>query len=140
MKISTRARYGMRALIEIAMSNGHPISIKQISKNTNISSRYLEQILRELKKNELLDTIQGIKGGFILKKDPEKLTVKEVVDILEGEDYPVACVVNDSLCENTSMCATGEMWMKVREAMIDVFKNHTIADLMLRQTKLETRD
>jgi len=140
LKISTRGRYGTRALVEIALNKGQPVSIKQISGTTDISSRYLEQILRQLKKRGLLDTVQGIKGGFILKKDPYDITVREVIDILEGEDYPVACAVDDGVCEKYGRCATGELWKQVRKAMVEVFEKNTIGSLLKRQIYLDVGD
>ena len=89
MKLSTRSTYGMRALVEIGLTKGRrPLSASSIANRQGLSVAYLEQLLHRLKKRGLVNSIRGPKGGYLLAKDPERITVSQIVDSLEGLPLP----------------------------------------------------
>ncbi len=86
MKLSTRSTYGMRALVELALASGHgPVSAALIAKRQVLSVAYLEQLLHRLKKERLISSIRGPRGGYVLAKEPHRITMGAVVRILDGE-------------------------------------------------------
>lgn len=131
MKISTKGIYGLEAILDIAinLSNG-PVKIRSISERQGISDKYLEQIFRILKKNNLVNSIRGAKGGYVLSKSPQEMTVKEILDILEGPLSPVDCVVEGDCCNRFEGCATKIVWSSVREELDAITEAVTIADLV----------
>ncbi|MCK9224043.1 MAG: Rrf2 family transcriptional regulator [Candidatus Muirbacterium halophilum] len=131
MKISTRGRYGTRALVELAVNGEkNPLSLTKIAKNTGISLRYLEQIMRKLKKNNIVKTIQGVKGGYILAKSPDSILLHEIIQTLEGNDYPVECVRDEYKCINKENCSTHKVWVEMHECIDTIMKKYSLKDLM----------
>ncbi len=129
MKFSTKGRYGTRALIELA-NNGFeaPMSLGKISERTDISLRYLEQIMRKLKNSGIVRTVQGVRGGYVLSKRPEDISVRNIIDILECDDYPVSCVIRPE-CENNDRCAAQKVWKEVHKCIAAVLEKHSLASL-----------
>lgn len=141
MSISTRGRYGLRALIEIARNYGNgPINIRDISKSQKISMSYLEQILHRLKKAGLIRSIRGAKGGYVLARDSEKITVKDVVKVLDGPigvaycDFPN---LREKSCIGPKVCASSMLWKKLELTIDDFLSNVTLADLKDEPSGLE---
>ncbi len=131
MKLSTKCRYGARAIIEIARNNQNgPIKRKDIVKNQQISDSYLENILISLKNGGVIDTIRGAHGGYILHRPASEITLLEVVNVLEGSMAPVECIDNPSVCKRTSVCSTRTAWKKLKLAKEEVLRNITIQDLV----------
>ena len=131
MKISTKSRYGTRAVLEIALNrNKENLTRKQISRNQEIPSAYLENILISLKTNGIIRTIRGPKGGYELAKDPGDITVFQIVDILEGSTDLVPCLDNSNVCARNSICVTREVWSKLQKVQEDLLSTITIKDLV----------
>ncbi|MCK5672172.1 MAG: Rrf2 family transcriptional regulator [Spirochaetales bacterium] len=131
MKISTKSRYGTRAVLEIALNrNKENLTRKQISRNQEIPSAYLENILISLKTNGIIRTIRGPKGGYELAKDPGDITVFQIVDILEGSTDLVPCLENSNVCARNSICVTREVWSKLQKVQEDLLSTITIKDLV----------
>jgi Rrf2 family cysteine metabolism transcriptional repressor len=133
MMISTRGRYGLRALVEIAQKCGSdPMNIRDISKSQKISMNYLEQILYRLKKAGLIKSIRGARGGYILAKDSNKITVKDIVKVLDGPigiaycDFPN---LREKNCIGPEGCASGMLWKKLELTIDDFLSKVTLADL-----------
>ncbi|MCJ7508702.1 MAG: Rrf2 family transcriptional regulator [candidate division Zixibacteria bacterium] len=133
MSISTRGRYGLRALLEIAQNYGSgPINIRDISKNQKISMSYLEQILHRLRKAGLIRSIRGAKGGYILARDSDKITVKDIVKVLDGPigvaycDFPN---LREKSCIGPKICASSMLWKKLELTIDDFLSSVTLADL-----------
>jgi len=131
MQLSTKCRYGTRAMIEIARHyNKGPVKRKEISKNQNISSAYLENILISLKANKLIRTTRGANGGFALDKPPGAISLLQIVTILEGSISPVECLENHALCEKADVCAARKAWGKLYNAQKAALAGVTLQDLL----------
>ena len=135
LKISTKSRYGTRAVLEIALNrSGKKLTRKQISQNQEIPSPYLENILISLKTKGIIRTIRGPKGGYELAKNPEDITVFQIVDILEGSSDSIPCLEDSNLCARNSICVTRGVWSKLQKAQEYLLSEITIKDLV-EQTK-----
>lgn len=132
MFISTRGRYALRVMINLAeTSNGEYVPMKTIAERQDISLKYLERILPILKKNGLVEGIQGKGGGYRLCRAPEKYPVGEILRLTEGDLAPVACLeCSAAPCDRRNECRTIGMWEKLDSLINDYFDGVTIADLM----------
>ena len=131
MKLSTRTRYGMRALLELALAhNAGPVQIKTIAERQNISNKYLEQLVAMLKTSGLVRSIRGPHGGYVLSKPPEEIKLSEVFRTLEGSVLTAECVENEGVCPKAADCATRKLWTQLDEAILNVLDNKTLADLV----------
>lgn len=132
MFISTRGRYALRVMIDLAeTSNGEYVPMKTIAERQDISLKYLERILPILKKNGLVEGIQGKGGGYRLCRAPEKYPVGEILRLTEGDLAPVACLeCSAAPCDRRNECRTIGMWEKLDSLINDYFDGVTIADLM----------
>ena len=133
MKFSTRSRYGVRAMFELAIHDiDNPMSLKTIAKNQNLSEHYLEQLMSALRKGGLINSTRGAQGGYVLAKAPKEIRISDIVQILEGPIVPVGCVSqdSDSICDNIENCVTYPIWKKVQEKVIEVLDSITLASLI----------
>ena len=132
MKISTKGRYALRLMIDLAMNGGgDPISLKDVAKRQGISDKYLEQIISVLNKAGYVRSIRGAQGGYLLKKEPAEYTVGMILRLTEGSLAPVACVEEDETdCERQSGCVTYLLWKKMADAVNDVVDTTTLKDLV----------
>lgn len=131
MKISTKGRYALRLMINIASrTDGKPVSIKDIAISENISDKYLEQIISLLNSGGLVRSIRGPQGGYLLRKSPENITVGMVLRLTESTLSPVPCVEDEETnCDREATCATIDLWRRLNKAISDVIDKTTIADL-----------
>lgn len=132
MKISTKGRYAIRVMIDLAEHNtGEFITLMDVAQRQEISEKYLEAIVSILSKNELLISLRGKGGGYKLAKAPEKYTVGSILKLTEGSLAPVACLEKKSNnCSRASECKTVEMWKGLNKLIDDYLENITIADLL----------
>lgn len=133
MKFSTRGRYGVQVMVDLAQNMEHgPTSLRSIADRQKLSEHYLEQLVPELRKAGLVKSIRGSQGGYILAKQPEDIYVGDIIRILEGPIAPVECVEQDdtNCCEKTDFCVTREVWLKVRDSINDVVDSISLADLV----------
>lgn len=132
MKISTKGRYALRLMLDIALySENKPVSIKEISKRQGISDKYLEQIISVLNSAGYVRSIRGPQGGYLLTREPQEYTVGMILKLTEGSLAPVICVEDDaSPCNNMGCCPTVEIWKRLNNAINDVVENITLADLI----------
>lgn len=132
MMISTRGRYALRVMIDLAEhSNGGYTPMKDVAARQEISLKYLERILPVLAKNNLIEGIQGKGGGYRLTRPPEAYPVGEILRLTEGDLAPVACLENGSTpCGRSIECRTIEMWSRLNQLINDFFDGITVADLM----------
>ena len=138
MRISTRARYGLRLMVEVALSyEKGPVLLKEISKNIDVSEKYLSQIIIPLKGRGLINTYSGAHSGYILSKPPSGIKLKEIVEILEGDLSLIDCVNNPSVCDRVSTCVTRDIWIKMGDKILEVLNEYTLDDLvkMCRERK-----
>ncbi len=138
MKLSTRSRYGLRALIYLVNNQDKfPISVRIISQNEEIPLRYLERIMRILSKKSFIKAEVGAEGGYSLNKKPEDISIFDVVEALEGRLTLVSCLENPSKCKRSSFCASRPLWMELNDALINLLKKHTLKDFILSRESLE---
>lgn len=136
MKISTRARYGMRAMLDIAShGDGGLVLLKDIAARQEISKRYLEHMMTQLRNRGLVVSERGASGGYRLARDPADIRLDEIFEALEGEIAPVECVRDSSACGRADDCVTRELWCEVADAMRSVLHGQTLADLERRWEK-----
>ena len=130
MKLSTKSRYGTRLLVDLARHQSQgPIQIGDMSKRQNISVKYLEQIFRPLKKADLVNSVRGPKGGHVLARKPEKITLGEIVRLLEGQSEPVECISKPEKCHMSDDCLVRLAWQEATRAFYEKLDNITIANL-----------
>ena len=131
MKLSTKCRYGTRAMVEIARRYGQgPVKRREIAKTQDISDSYLENILIALKHGGLIETIRGARGGYVLKVPPGEISLLEVFNALEGPFLPVGCLDSDEICGRLDDCQTRQAWKRLQEAVESVLRKETIQSLL----------
>ena len=136
MKLSSRTRYGMRAVLELAMEYGKkPMQIKTIAEREDISNKYLEQLVAMLKAAGIVRSIRGPRGGYILSRPPAEITLKEVFETLEGPMVPAECLEHPDFCPRCTDCATREIWHELQDSISSVLNAYTLADLVGRTVR-----
>ena len=131
MKMSTRGRYGMRLMIDIAINGGpRPIALKEIAARQEISEKYLEQIISLLSKAGLVRGTRGVGGGYMLGKPAEEITAGDILRALEGDLSFVECLNGGRAgCERAEECPTINLWRDMRDAVAQVVDNRTLASM-----------
>src|SRR5512140_2564507 len=118
MKISTRTRYGVRAMFEVAMEYGKgPLQTRTIAEREDISNKYLEQLIAVLKSAGLIRSIRGPKGGYVLVNPPGKVRLLEIFVALEGPIEPVECLEHETYCPRCATCVTRGVWMEIQKSV-----------------------
>lgn len=129
MKLSTKGRYGVKAMVDLAIHYGDaPVSIKTISKRQNISEYYLEQLFSPLRKAGLIKSIRGAQGGYVLNKTPDEIRVSDVMYVLEGPIEIAECI-DGVECNNVDFCATRLLWEKIKNSIDEVMYSITLQDI-----------
>jgi len=137
MQISTKSRYGLRAMVELALNSGEdPLSLREIAENQEISRKYLEQIVPHLKTAGLIRSVRGAGGGYRLTRDPEEITSLEILRSLEGPLVPVDCVDSPNICDRSNTCATRELWAGVGDSIKEYLGSRTLDELARKQEKV----
>ena len=136
MKLSTRGRYGTRALLELALHQGEgPVLLKDISRRQQIPLQYLEHLITPLIAAGIVLSTRGPRGGVSLAKPPEEIRLSEVIQLLEGSIAPVECINNPGVCSRSELCATRDIWGEMKKAMNGVLESTTLQDLVERQRR-----
>ena len=134
MKLSTKGRYGLKAMIDLAVHNNEGVvALKSIAERQGLSENYLEQLFAALKKAKLVKSVRGSQGGYSLGNQPENITVGDILRTLEGNTYPTECVsynFENVGCDNFDKCVTRGVWEKIREGINNVIDNITLRDLV----------
>ena len=131
MKLSTKGRYGLKAMFELSKSTSQePVSISYIAKKQNISEQYLEQLFRTLRKNGFIKSIRGSQGGYLLAKSPKDITVGDILEVLEGPVSISKCVIDEDSCINSNTCVTKVVWEKVTKGIEDVIHSINLQDMI----------
>jgi len=134
MKLSTRARYGIRALLDLSINGAKgPVPLKEIAERQEISMSYLEHLINPLVAGGIIRTVRGSKGGIILVKTPGEIKLSQIVNLLEGSTAPVDCVDSPQNCLRSEECVTREVWHQVKEAIDGVLDSITLQTLIERQ-------
>lgn len=134
MKFSTRSEYGLRAMVVLAGNEGgNPLSLRQIAEDEQISEQYLEQIFMELKKAELVLSVRGAYGGYRLSRPAEQITVRQILEVLEGPIVPCECLSQElgfSSCGNKEeACLIQVVWRRLQTGMNEILDNMNLRDL-----------
>ena len=133
MKISTRGRYALRLMLDLALyGGGAPVSLRDVARRQEISDKYLEQIVSHLARAGLVRSIRGAGGGYLLTRTPEAYTVGEILRVLEGSLAPVNCADSTGCCSRADRCVTMEIWQDIQAAVSQVVDHITLADLVQR--------
>lgn len=134
MRLSTRTRYGIRALLDIALhGTAGPVSLKEVAERQGVSEKYLEQVLLTLKGAGLVRSVRGARGGFVLNRRPADIRLGEVVDLLEGPIGLTECVLDREFCPRSELCAARDLWVEASAALQKVLGSLTLEDLVRRQ-------
>lgn len=138
MKISTKGRYALRLMLDLALNNtGEYITIKSIAQRQNISEKYLEQIISLLNRAGYVKSIRGAQGGYRLAKDPGEYTVGMILRLTEGSLAPVDCLEDDTgKCDRGNYCVTKGVWEELYTAILSVVDRITLQELVERQQNM----
>ena len=136
MRVSTKGRYGVRALLDVALNNETgPVLLKDIARRQDVSAQYLEHLLSPLIKAGILRSQRGSRGGISLGRTPDEINLSQVVETLEGSVAPVECVDNPEVCSRSSSCVTRDVWVEMKAATVGVLRSTTLKDLMIRHKR-----
>lgn len=133
LKLSTKGRYGVRAMLDLAQHAGEgPIALKSIAERTELSEHYLEQLISGLRKAGLVRSVRGAQGGYVLGKEANQISVGDVIRVLEGPIAPVECVSEEDpeCCQKAQYCVTRTIWEKIRDSIADVVDSITLEDMV----------
>ena len=130
MQVSTKGRYGLRVMIELALrKKDGQVLVDVLSQSQGISANYVHNILNSLKRAGLVRAVRGPKGGYELAKPADKITALDVVSALEGEPSVVFCVTSPKQCPRSDGCVSKDLWVEVSAAVCDILGKYTLADL-----------
>ena len=132
MRLSTRGHYGLKAMFDLAQRfSSEPIPLKSVAERQNLSEHYLEQLIAMLRKAGLVKSVRGSQGGYMLAREPARITVGDVIRALEGPIAPVYCVseVDPGECDEADYCITRTVWARVRDGIAGVLDAITLADM-----------
>ena len=133
MNLSTRSRYGTRMMLDLAQRfDEGPVKIRDIAKRQEISVKYLEQLIIPLKKANFIKSIRGPKGGHLLEKPPENITIGDIVNVLEGGINFASCVESSDKCNRSNHCLTKGIWQEISQAMQDKLNSITLLNVIER--------
>ncbi|HAA03607.1 MAG TPA: hypothetical protein DCZ69_11425 [Syntrophobacteraceae bacterium] len=131
MKLSTRSRYGTRLVLDMAERYEQgPVQLGAIAKRQDISVKYLEQLIIPLKRAQYVKSVRGVKGGHMLAKSPDQITVGEIVALLEGGGKLVDCTESPEICNRSERCLTRLVWREATQAFYDKLNSVTLSDLL----------
>jgi len=140
MRLSTKGRYGTRLMLELALNySNRPVLLSEVAKRQEISVKYLEQLVRPLKIAGLIQSVRGARGGYMLTRPPSKITLKEIITVLEGQLSLVECVFSGN-CSRWVWCVTKDIWKEISKKVIDFLSEITLQDMVHRYRKKEHRN
>jgi len=133
MRLSTRTRYGVRAMLELAIREGStPVSTREIADKQHISPKYLEAVLTAVRKAGLVRSVRGAGGGHVLARSATEITLREVFEVLEGAEAFVPCTSDPTLCDRVGECVAREVWADMYAASMAALEAITLAELAQR--------
>jgi Rrf2 family protein len=134
MKMSTKGRYGTRAMVDIGENFGRgPVSLRKLTERQCVPMKYMEQIISLLKASGLIRSARGSRGGYMLAKEPCEISLHDIVQALEGSWALVDCLYDDTFCDRTKECVTYEIWHDLQAAIYKILDSTTLADVIERQ-------
>ena len=141
MKLSTKGRYGLRALVDLALQSGtEVVSISSIAQRQGISERYLEQLMAKLKKSGIITSVRGAQGGYALARGPEEITIGDVLRSLEGNLNAVDCpaIMDPGQCSGSDQCAAKMVWKKINDVINQTVNGIKLSDLIEEQKRTDS--
>lgn len=136
MKLTKRTRYGTRLLLDLAIHQDQgAVNMSEISKRLNVSVKYLEQLVRPLKKAKFVNSIRGPKGGHMLAKKPDKITLGDITRLFEGQTELVDCISNPEKCPISDECIVRPAWQRATQALYNELDSISITDLLEKKKK-----
>ena len=140
MKLSTRARYGIRAVLDLALhADQGLVRLKDIARRQQVSLQYLEHLVAPLIAAGLVSSTRGPRGGLSLARLPGEIRLSQLILLLEGSTAPVECVTNPGSCTRSATCAVRDVWSEMKDAIDAVAESMTLADLVERQKKKDAQ-
>jgi Rrf2 family protein len=140
MKISTKGRYGLRILLDVALNQEKgPVALSEIARRQTLSQKYLWQVINPLKTAGFLRAIRGTQGGYVLARPPNEITVRDIVEVLEGPVSLVACVADPKTCERSVDCTARGVWAEIETKMNSAMSGITLRDIVQRHKESESR-
>ncbi len=134
MKLSTRGRYGVRLMLDLALHYGEDNQLlKDIARRQEISEKYLWQLIKPLKVAKLISSARGAHGGYKLAKSPSEVTLREIVEVLEGPIAITECVENPGVCERSQTCATRDVWEEASKGISQLLESINLENMVERQ-------
>lgn len=134
MKLSTKGRYGLRAVLDLALHcEQDTVSLSSVAERQNISISYLEQLIAKLKKAGIVTSVRGAQGGYRLAKSPEKISVGDILRALEGDLNPVDCAEvkgNENTCSGADLCVTKYVWKRISDSINDAVDSLMLSELV----------
>ena len=141
MKISTKGRYGLRILLDLAIHQSEkPRLIRDIAKSQQISEKYISRLVIALRKAGMIRSVRGVNGGFHLAMKPEDITLLDVIEVMEGPLSIVDCVSMPKRCRLSDNCAPREVWSKLNEDIRDLMRSTTLADILISYARQHAND
>ena len=139
MKLSTKVRYGLRAMIELAkQSDGQTVALRTLAQNQQISPKYLEQMAASLKIAGLIESVRGAEGGYRLARPAEQISAWDIYNVLDVAVEPIECV-GKNRCNRDKICAAHELWSEITQTITSILKSHSLAQLAKREMDLERK-
>lgn len=139
MKLSTKGRYGVKAMLDLALNyGGKPITIKSISGRQGISECYLEQLFSPLRRADLVTSVRGAQGGYVLSRHPKDITVLDIMNVLEGPIEVSECLTETSCC-NVDFCATRGLWSKIKDSFESVTRSVSLQDMVNDNNRMSAK-
>jgi Rrf2 family cysteine metabolism transcriptional repressor len=134
MQLSTRARYGFRAMMELAARYEEgPVPLKEVAQCQTVSLKYLEQLFGRLRSAGLVKGMRGTGGGYVLARPPSRIRLSELFEVLEGSTALVECVDRPEICDQVKDCVTREVWVEIKDASDRILRERTLQDLVDRR-------
>jgi len=134
MKLSTKGRYGVRLMLDLASKFGQgPVFLKDIAQRQDISEKYLWHLLAQLKNAGLVNSIRGAHGGYILSRPPSEISLKDIISVLEGSLCLVPCVDDKSFCGRTNACIANQVWSELTGKISGLFEEFTLEKMLDKQ-------
>ena len=131
MKISTKGRYGLRILIDIATHDpDKPRMVRDIAESQQISEKYISRLIIDLRRARLVRSVRGVKGGFFLARSPNEITLLDILETMEGTISIVECVMAPEKCPRNSICGVRSIWQRLNDGIRDQMRRITFADIL----------
>jgi len=132
MKVNTRVRYGLRAILQIADNHGgDPVPVSAIAQSQEISGKYLEQVIGALRRAELVVSRKGVRGGYTLAREPADISLWEIITALDSQTVLVDCVLEPEVCDRSDECLTRSIWTLLSQRMEEFWSSFTLQDLVV---------